>query len=118
MCMSMEWKILQKNSVEIIRCKGRLDVNIADGFKKNVKEIIASGMPKLTIDLAEVTFIDSSGLGALVGCLRAANQKGGDVKLCCLKPEIRMVIELTRLNRVFEIFNSEEETISSFRRKK
>jgi len=111
----MECKIIQKDKVDIIKCKGRLDVNSAVDFKNRMKEIIDSGRSKITIDLGRVTFIDSTGLGALVSCLRAANQKGGDVKLCCLKPEIRMVIELTRLHRVFEIFGSEADTVASFR---
>ena len=111
----MDLLIEKKTNVDVIKCKGRLDVNSADNFRNKTNEVISSGSKKLAIDLAEVSFIDSSGLGALVAVLRAANQQGGSVKLFRLKPEIRMIIELTRLNKVFDIFNTEEEILVSFK---
>ena len=111
----MDLQIEKRTNVDVLKYKGRLDVNTAENFRNKANETINSGGLRLAIDFADITFVDSSGLGALVNILRTANQKGGDVKLFSLKPEIRMVIELTRLNKVFQIFNSEEETVTSFK---
>jgi len=108
----MEWNIGKESDVNVVKCAGRFDVNIAGEFKKDIKELVAKGGSDLLVDLEGVTFIDSSGLGALVACLRAANQSGGNVRLCGLCPEVRITMELTRLHRVFEIFENKEEALA------
>lgn len=110
----MEWQIEEKGNVSIVKCSGRFDCDVSSNFKQVIKDLVNDGKVKIVISLADVNFIDSTGLGSLVACLRAANQKEGDVKLCRLQSEIRMVIELTRLHRVFNIFDTEDEAIESF----
>ena len=73
------------------------------------KEIIS-----IVIDLDEVDFIDSSGLGSLVSCLRLVNKENGDIRLSSLQDQIRALVELTRLHRVFQIFDDCDTAINSF----
>ena len=68
----------------------------------------------MIIDLAEVTFIDSSGLVMLVQNMRRCREKGGDLYLCSPQQPVRMVLELTRLDKAIEIFLTQEEACNAF----
>lgn len=103
----------KKEDLCIARGTGKFDVATSSGFKKDVKVAISEGFNQVIVNFSDVTFVDSSGLGALVACLRVANQSGGDLRLCCVTQEIRMLLELTRLHKVFEIFESEQDAISN-----
>jgi anti-sigma B factor antagonist len=110
----MEWKMQQEQDVSLIKGRGRLDFNTANNFKKYLKETVEQGQVKIVLDITDVSFIDSSGLGAIVAGLRAANQAGGDVKLAGLSPQIRMIFELARLHKVFEITETAQEAVKAF----
>ena len=71
-------------------------------------------MNKITaFNMAEVDFIDSSGLGSLVSCLRLVNKEDGNIRLSSLQGQIRSLIELTRLHRVFQIFDDCDAAVKS-----
>ena len=74
--------------------------------------LIAPGT-KLIFDLSSLKFVDSSGLGALLSCLRQLNSSGGVLKLYAMVKPVRALFELVRMHRVFEIFNTQEEAIRS-----
>ena len=69
---------------------------------------------QLVLDLKQVQFVDSTGLGALVSCLRQAHIAAGEIKLCGLNKPVRALFELVRMHRVFEIFNSADEAVRSY----
>lgn len=93
--------------VEILRPQGSLDSAVAAGFRRDVKEIVASGRTRILFDLSAVTFVDSSGLSVLITALNAARAVGGDVALLGLSRDVRSLVELTRLHRVFTIHEDE-----------
>jgi anti-sigma B factor antagonist len=66
------------------------------------------------IDLSRLRFVDSSGLGAFISCLRKLNAKGGDLKLCGMSKQVRAVFELVRMHRIFDIFGTREEALRAF----
>ena len=66
------------------------------------------------IDLQDVRFVDSSGLGSLVSGFKNASARNGNLKLSGLQPQVKSMFELTRLHRVFEIFPGAEEAVASF----
>lgn len=68
----------------------------------------------ILLDLNALTFVDSSGLGAFLFCLKRLNQKGGDLKLCGITKPVRVLFELVRLHKVIEVFESREEALSSY----
>jgi anti-sigma B factor antagonist len=90
-----------------------LDASNARAFKEAIKPLLTQDA-KLVLDLSKVEFIDSSGLGALVWCLRQAHTTGGDIKLSSLRKPARALFELVRMHRVFEVFNSPDEAITSY----
>ncbi len=99
------------DSVEIVQFTGRLDMAEAPGARQAIREMIDQGAEKLILDLGSVDFMDSSGLSVLVSTLRAAEAKGGEVLLLNLTPNVRALIELTRLQHIFEIFENEQAAI-------
>lgn len=91
-----------------------LDASNAKEFKAKVGALIGPGA-RVIVDLSKLSFVDSSGLGALLSCLRQLNASGGALKLCSMVKPVRALFELVRMHRVFEIFNTQEEAIRSCR---
>src|SRR5512140_2328990 len=95
-------------NVEIVSLSGPLDASVALDARKELKEVFDGGKNLVVIDLGEVSFVDSSGLSVLVTALKTARGAGGDVVLSRLNPPVRSILELTRLNRVLEVFDDPE----------
>ena len=91
----------------------RLDANNSKEFKSVVAETLR-GYHRVLFDMSQLNFVDSSGLGALVSCLRQVNAAGGDLKLCGMTKPVRTLFELVRMHRVFDIRNTEEEALQAF----
>ena len=90
----------------------RLDASIASNFRNKLIEIIKDGNTLIVLNLTNVTFVDSSGLGSIVSCLKTLGAKG-DLTLCCIDERIMSMFRLTRMDRVFKIFNTEGEAIKN-----
>ena len=69
---------------------------------------------QIVFDLSRLAFVDSSGLGAFLSCLRHVHAKGGDLKLCSLLPPVRTLFELVRMHKIFDIFNNRDEALRAF----
>ena len=82
---------------------GDLDMAGAPGFRQAVVREVGEGRTQLVVDLSAVTFLDSSGLGAIIGGLRRTRAHGGDLVLVCPDSEIRRAFELCDLDRVFNL---------------
>lgn len=92
-----------------------LDAGNAAEFKRDVGPLL-DACPRIVFDLGRLRFIDSSGLGAFLSCLRKANAKGGDVKLCRMSRQVRTVFELVRLHRVLDIHETRAAAVAAFAR--
>ncbi len=95
--------------VKVIQPSGLLDGTKATQVRKEIDEIVSSGASVVLIDLQEVTFIDSSGLGALVSALKSVRAAGGKLFICSINAQVRMLFELTSMDRVFQIFANRDE---------
>ena len=112
----MDFKLkeeLLSDVLAVLKVKGRLDAVVAPDLKSRLKEVVAGGHVRVIVDLEDVSFIDSSGLAALVSGFRVAREAGGTVKLAGLNEQTMMVFKLTRLDRVFEIHPDAKDAISS-----
>ncbi|MRR55065.1 MAG: anti-sigma factor antagonist [Deltaproteobacteria bacterium] len=115
----MKLEIAADGGVSTLRFKGeRLDAHNSEVLKLKLKEIFEGGAKNVLVDLAEVRFIDSSGLGALVSGFKNAVACKGSLALAGLQDQVRSMFELTRLNRVFDIYVSEEEALAALSGKK
>jgi anti-sigma B factor antagonist len=92
----------------------RLDAHNSDELKVEMIRLFESGTKDLLVDLKEVRFIDSSGLGVLVSGFKNASTHQGSIKLSCLQTQVKSMFELTRLHRVFDIYQTVDEALESY----
>lgn len=92
----------------------RLDAHNSGELKAQMLKLFEEGKNNLVVDLQAVRFVDSSGLGALVSGFKNASSRNGSLKLSGLQLQVKSMFELTRLHRVFEIFNDVDEALASF----
>ena len=90
-----------------------LDAGNAEEFKRDIAPLLEANA-KLVLDLTRLRFVDSSGLGAFISCLRKLNAKGGDLKLSGMSKQVRAVFELVRMHRVFDILATKEDAVRAF----
>jgi anti-sigma B factor antagonist len=87
---------------------GRLNMVAAPRLREMVAEVVAGGSTHVVVNMAGMEFMDSSGLGALIGCLKIARQAGGDLRIANVQPQVKMVLELTSMHRVLTPYESLE----------
>ncbi len=98
----------------IVECSGRIVLgDESANFRDLVKELLTK-CKRIVLDLGGVTYIDSIGLGVLVGLLISAQKAGGDIKLANLKPRLIDVLGVTKLMTLFETFDRAEDAAESF----
>lgn len=100
------------NALIVTPLDERLDARVATDFKEQMAELIASGHTKIILDLSRVEFIDSSGLGAIVSSLKRMGGRG-DLVVCGLQDTILTMFRLTRMDRVFQIFDDEQQAVAA-----
>jgi anti-sigma B factor antagonist len=111
----MNLKTEKNNDVMVINVKEeRLDAHNSGDLKSEMQKLFAEGNKNILVDLKDVRFIDSSGLGALVSGFKNAISHQGNLKLSSLQPQVKSMFELTRLHRVFEIFASTSEALDNY----
>ncbi len=111
----MSYKFEESNDVLVVKVEEkRATVDISGQLKEELLKKIDDGMNNVVIDLSASEFVDSSFLGALVAGLKKATMKSGDLKIAGLQPPVRAMFELTRLYRIFDIYDSSDEAINSF----
>jgi len=105
----------QHDDVTVVEIEGHFDATSAPDVKAELHRMIEKGLNRLVLNLRKMSFIDSAGLGAMVSCLRRAAARGGDVRLAEVPAFCRSVFELTRLTRVFDVTQTEQEAIEAVR---
>lgn len=93
----------------------RLDANNSEELKAELRRLFESGAKDLIIDLKQILFIDSSGLGVLVSGYKNASILHGSLKLSNLQSQVKSMFELTRLHRVFDIFMTVDDALQSYK---
>ena len=83
-------------------------------LRERIRALIAKGQKKILLNLQDVPYIDSSGLGELVSAFMAARKEGGDLKLLNLTPKVHGLLQITKLFTVFEVYDDEEAALRSF----
>ncbi len=101
--------------VTILDLVGRIalgDGNIV--LRETVKELVDQGQRRILLNLGEVTYVDSAGLGELVRAYMLVHREGGEIKLLNPTRRVRNVLEITRLHTVFDVHESEDSAINAF----
>ncbi|MBN3906528.1 MAG: STAS domain-containing protein [Nostoc sp. NMS1] len=96
-------------SVQVLELSGILDGVRGNELRREVNDLMANGADILLLDLKEVKFIDSSGLGALVSAMQTTRNANGKLFVCSISDQVRMLFELTKMDRVFKTFADQDE---------
>jgi len=113
--MSLEIAIRRVENVAVVDLSGRITLGEAAGrLRDTIKDLVANGSKDILLNLAGVTYMDSSGLGELVGAFATVSNRGGKLKLAGLQPRVHELMHLTKLYSVFETFTDEPQAVRSF----
>jgi len=93
-----------------------LDASNVSELKRDIAPLLQANS-KIVLDLTAVRFMDSSGLGAMLSCLRQLTARKGDLKLCGMSKQVRGAFELVRMHRIFDIYPSKAEAVFAFQSK-
>lgn len=109
----MKYVIEAAGSTTVVTPLGdALDAQCAKAFRQSM-ETELKGKGNVLFDLRHVRFVDSSGLGAILGCQRMIEGGGGGVRLCGLGPDVRKAVELVRMDRLMDVHRDREEALAS-----
>ena len=111
----MKIDIRTVRDVSILDCSGK--ITLGEGtmsIRNTAKDVVQGGAKKIILNLAGITYIDSAGVGELVGAYVTAGNNGAKLKLLGLTGKLREVLTITKLLTVFEVFDSEAAAVLSF----
>ena len=113
--MSLEITSREVDHVTLLDIRGRIVLgDETDTLRSAVRDLVAHGKKKIILNLAEVDYIDSSGVGELVGCFTTVRNAGGELKLLNLSKKVHDVLNVTKLYTVFDIRDDEFKAVKSF----
>jgi len=99
---------IMREQVKVIKLNGNLNATTSQEFRQNITTILESGAKIVLVDFQDVTFMDSSGLGALVLAFKTLRAADSKLVICSINEQVRILFELTNMDKVFEIFPSQE----------
>ena len=113
--MPLEITQREMNGIHVLALKGRLALGEeSTGLRTTIDNLLASGATRMVINLEQVNYVDSAGIGALIEMQRKTKAKGGSMKLCHLGPNLRQALEMARLLPIFDTSPSESAAVASF----
>jgi anti-sigma B factor antagonist len=113
--MSVKISPRQIGDVTVIDAAGR--ITLGEGstvFRETIKDLVAKGQKKILLNLADISYIDSSGIGEMVSGFTSVSNAGGRLKLLNLTKRVQDLLQITKLYTVFEVFDDEAVALSSF----
>ena len=110
----MNVNLKEQGSVTILSLDGRLDLASGSALKEQVKALLEKGRSSIHLNLTQVDFINSSGLGALVSIMKETRLQKGRLTLSNLASYVQEIFDITQLSHIFEIFPTEQEAVNSY----
>ncbi len=111
--MDLDLDVSEKNGMAVLAVKGEVDVYTAPRLREKLVELVTQGKHRIVVDLEGVEFLDSTGLGVLVGGLKRVRSHDGDLALVCTQRRILKVLEITGLTQVFAVFDTLEDAVAT-----
>ncbi len=106
--------MLISRPVVIMQMPVQLNLENARTFWQELEPLLECHRPRVVLDCSQVTYIDGAGVEMLLHSLEEAMKRDGDLKLCAVSPESEVMLELMRVDRVFEVYKTSEEAVRSF----
>lgn len=114
--MTMQLKTRKVDEINVVDINGK--ITLGEGniiLRDTIRNLLARGEKKILLNLGDVTYIDSSGIGELVSSFTTTTNQGGQLKLLNLTKKVQDLLQITKLLTVFEVFTSETEALQSFK---
>jgi anti-sigma B factor antagonist len=102
-----------RGDLTVVTVKGEVDLHTAPSLKESVADLVSSGRSRIAVDLSGVEFMDSTGLGVLIGALKRCREAGGSLALVSPREPVLKVLAITGLDKVFSIHTDVEQASSS-----
>ena len=113
--MSVKMTNSEVDGVSVVELDGRIVLGEeSNSLREKLKSLVAAGKKKIVLNMANIKYIDSSGLGALVAAHVSAKTQGSSVRLCNLGQKFHDVLQVTRLLTVFDVYDTQAAAVSSF----
>ena len=113
--MSVKAGVRHSGNVAIVDLSGRITLGEGSGLlRSTIKDLVAAGQNKILLNLKEVSYIDSAGLGEMVGSYATVTNQGGDIKLLNVQSKVGDLLQITKLFTVFATYTNEDEALRSF----
>jgi anti-sigma B factor antagonist len=112
--MELGIDVRRVDSHAVVDVKGEIDVYTAPKLRENLIELVSEGSYDVVVNLEEVDYLDSTGLGVLVGALKRVKAHDGSLSLVCTQDKILKIFKITGLTKVFEIHDSVDEATQPF----
>jgi len=103
--------------IPIIDLEGEVDVYTAPELKRQMISLLDAGAVQIVVDLTKVEYLDSMALGVLIGGLKRLRERDGNLYLICPTPRIRRIFEITGLDKIFDIYNAEQDAEEALSKK-
>jgi len=104
-----------QDGVAVIGLTGEVDVYTSPRLKQEIVDLLNQGQTKIVVDTTKVEYLDSTGLGVLIGGLKRARERDGDLRLICDSPRILRIFEITGLTKIFDIHRNEAEALEALK---
>ena len=114
--MNLKVSTRQVDGVSIVDCNGR--ITLGEGsivLRDTVKDLLSKGQKKILLNLGDVNYIDSSGIGELVSAYTTAKNQGGELKLLKLTKKVHDLLQITKLYTIFDVKDDETAAVKAFR---
>ena len=111
--MDLGLDVSERDGYSVLAVSGEVDVATVPRLREQLHGLVAEGHTRIVVDLDGVDFLDSTGLGVLVGALKRVRSNDGELSLVCTQPRIRKVFEVTGLTKVFSLYDSVDEAVAS-----
>ena len=112
----MKLDVSKKGDITVLVCSGSLDADNVAVFKKAAYDALEGGVSKFVLDASRMDFVDSMGLGVLISLLRKLKQKNGDIKIASLTPDVKTIFEITKLYRLFDVYEDSDTAVKGFKK--
>lgn len=110
----MDIEVASSGQVAVVAPKGDLETASVEKMRRTLKDLFDQGKRRVVVDLGGVAYIDSTGLGVLVGAMKRTREAGGDLRLCALRGDVLRIFEVTWLNRAMLVYPSRQEAVASW----
>ena len=113
--MALKITTREVDGVTVAALDGRIVLGEeSNALREKIKSLVADGKKKIVLNMDNITFIDSAGLGTLVAAHHSAKAQGAGLKLCHLGTKFQEVLQITKLMTIFDVYNTEAEAVASF----